>query len=150
MNFCLKKRMYKYISEDGGTERRKQTYIKCKGCKCKYINDEEHIKQDFGYNRLGEQLKPCEKCRKNKKDKENTKQQIIDNNVDKLCNRCCQVKSKTEFGEYELRGYDKELKKTQMVMTPYKSCARCRKYREDNADKQRSYSTMHKNKKLQQ
>ena len=32
-------------------------YIKCKGCKCKYINDEEHIKQDFGYNRLGEQLK---------------------------------------------------------------------------------------------
>ena len=34
-------------------------YIKCKGCKCKYINDEEHIKQDFGYNRLGEQLKSC-------------------------------------------------------------------------------------------
>ena len=31
-------------------------YIKCKGCKCKYINDDEHIKQYFGYNRLGEQL----------------------------------------------------------------------------------------------
>ena len=33
-------------------------YIKCKGCKCRYMIDEEH-KQDFGYNRLGEQLKPC-------------------------------------------------------------------------------------------
>ena len=36
--------------------------IKRKGCKCKYINDEEH-KQYFGYNRLGEQLKSCVKCR---------------------------------------------------------------------------------------
>ena len=32
-------------------------YIKCKGCKCKYSNDDEHIKQGFGYNRLGEQFK---------------------------------------------------------------------------------------------
>ena len=34
-------------------------YIKCKGCKCKYINDEEHVKHDFGYNILGETLKTC-------------------------------------------------------------------------------------------
>ena len=39
------------------------TYTKCKCCKCKYMNDEEHIKQDFGYNRLGEQLKSCVNCR---------------------------------------------------------------------------------------
>ena len=130
-------------------------YIKCKGCKCKYINDEEHIKQDFGYNRLGEQLKTCVKCRdKNKKGKEKMKQQSIDTNEDKLCNRCCQVKPKTEFGEYELHVYDKELKKTQKVMTPYKSCARCReqkdKYQEDNADKHKQYRENNKNKKLQQ
>ena len=48
-------------------------YIKCKGCQCKYINDEEHIQQDFGYNRLGEQLKSYVKCR-SKKHGKNKKQ----------------------------------------------------------------------------
>ena len=37
-------------------------YIKCSKCKMKYINDKEHIKSDFGYNRLGEQFKCCIKC----------------------------------------------------------------------------------------
>ena len=27
-------------------------YIKCSRCKCKYINDNEHIKHYFGYNML--------------------------------------------------------------------------------------------------
>ena len=117
-------------------------YIKCKGCKCKYIYDEEHIKQDFGYNRLGEQLKSCVNCRdRTKKDKEEKKQQSTDTNVNKLCTRCCQVKPETEFGEYEMSAYDKELKRTQKVMVPYKSRARCReqqnKYQEHNADKQK-------------
>ena len=40
--------------------------IKCKGCGCKYINDGEHIKQSFWYNRLGENIKSCVKCRNNK------------------------------------------------------------------------------------
>ena len=108
-------------------------HIKCKGCKCKYINDEEHIKQYFGYNRLGEQLGSCVKCKnKNKHGKEKKKQPSIDTNVDKLCIRCCQVKPKTEFGEYEMYVYDEEFKKTQQVMTPNKSCnicrGRCKKY----------------------
>ena len=38
-------------------------YIKCSKCKCKYINDEEHIKQDFGYHRLNVRYKCCMKCR---------------------------------------------------------------------------------------
>ena len=38
-------------------------YIKCSRCKCKYINDNEHIKHDFGYNRLEERYKTCVKCR---------------------------------------------------------------------------------------
>ena len=38
-------------------------YIKCSKCKCKYINDAEHIKQEFGYNRLNIQYKTCVKCR---------------------------------------------------------------------------------------
>ena len=82
------------------------------------------------------------------------KQQSIDTNVDKLCIRRCQVKPKTEFGEYEMYAYDKELKKTQQVMTPYKSCnicrEQCKKYQGDNADKQKHCKAIYKNKKLQQ
>ena len=40
-----------------------EKYIKCSRCKCKYINDNEHIKHDFGYNRLEERYKTCVKCR---------------------------------------------------------------------------------------
>ena len=79
------------------------------------------------------------------------KQQSADTNVNKLCTRCRQVKTPTEFGEYELHVYDKELKRTQQVMVPYKSCARCREqqkqYKEKNADKQKQYMTICKNKK---
>ena len=38
-------------------------YIKCSRCTCKYINDDEHIRKDFGYNRLNERCKCCVKCR---------------------------------------------------------------------------------------
>ena len=38
-------------------------YIKCSKCRCKYINDDDHIKNDFGYNRLEERFKTCVKCR---------------------------------------------------------------------------------------
>ena len=82
------------------------------------------------------------------------KQQIVDTNLNKLCTRCCQVKQPTEFGEYELHVYDEELKRTQQVMVPHKSCTRCREhkqqYQENNADKLKQYQTLHKNKKLQQ
>ena len=45
------------------TEPPKDKYIKCSKCKCKYINDDEHIKKDFGHNRLEERFKTCVKCR---------------------------------------------------------------------------------------
>ena len=41
----------------------KDKYIKCSRCKCKYINDDNHIKTDFGYNRLNEMFKTCVNCR---------------------------------------------------------------------------------------
>ena len=41
-------------------------YIKCSACKCKYLNKDEYIKTDFGYNRLGERFKTCVKCRDRK------------------------------------------------------------------------------------
>ena len=56
------------------TQSEQDKHIKCKGCECKYINDDGHIKQDFGYIRLGKQLKSCVKCRnQNKKGREKTK-----------------------------------------------------------------------------
>ena len=38
-------------------------YIKCATCKCKYINDDENRKEEFGFNRLNEKFKTCVKCR---------------------------------------------------------------------------------------
>ena len=31
-------------------------YIKCSRCKCKYINDDNNIKNDFGFTRLNERF----------------------------------------------------------------------------------------------
>ena len=60
------------------TQSEQDEYIKCKGCKCKYINDDEHIKQAFGYNRLGEQLNSCIMCRhKNKKGKQKQNNKVL-------------------------------------------------------------------------
>ena len=42
-------------------------YIKCNSCACKYINDDAHIVNDFGYNRLNERFKGCIKCRMRRK-----------------------------------------------------------------------------------
>jgi len=43
-----------------------QKYIRCTCCKCKYINDDDHISVDFKYNRLNERYKTCVKCRTKK------------------------------------------------------------------------------------
>ena len=32
-------------------------YLSCTGCNLKFHNDDEHIKQDFGYDRLGKHTK---------------------------------------------------------------------------------------------
>ena len=47
-------------------------YINCSKCKCKYINDEEHIYKDFGYTRLEMRYKTCVKCRARKRIKNKT------------------------------------------------------------------------------
>ena len=59
-------------------------YIKCSKCRCKYINDDEHVKSDFGYNRLEERFKTCVKCRINnrsysKKYGQDHKEEITEN-----------------------------------------------------------------------
>ena len=62
-------------------------YIKCSKCRCKYINDDEHIKNDFGYNRLEEQFKTCVKCRpksrqQNKEYRQTHKEEIAEKKQD--------------------------------------------------------------------
>jgi hypothetical protein len=42
-------------------------FINCTKCHCKYHNNDEHIKIDFGYKRLGDRYKLCVKCRDKKK-----------------------------------------------------------------------------------
>ena len=60
------------------TERNGETaHIKCSKCKCQYINDDEHIKTDFGYSRLGKRYKTCAKCRARTKEKQQSHQQTI-------------------------------------------------------------------------
>ena len=48
-------------------EHEREQFIKCSNCKCKFHNDDEHIKIDFGYNRLGLKYKCCIKCRETRK-----------------------------------------------------------------------------------
>ena len=83
-----------------------ERYIICTRCKCKYINDDNHIKSDFGYSRLNERFKTCVKCRnkyvENKDDVKQKREKLLKeaNESDgkiKLCNRCYQNKSIDEF-----------------------------------------------------
>ena len=97
------------------------------------------MKQHFGYNRLGKQLKSCVTCRnKHKQGSEKAQQQSIDTNVNTVCSRCCQIKPKPDVGEYKIQACNTELKRTRTVVISYKSCERCRSqhntYREDNHD----------------
>ena len=62
-------------------EDKNDKYIICSGCTCKYINDEEHISNDFGYTRLEMRYKTCVRCRvrskiKNKTYHENHKEEL--------------------------------------------------------------------------
>ena len=77
----------------------KEEYIKCSQCKCKYTNDEEHIKTDFGYTRLNEQYKTCSKCRNRKtlRVKRLIDEATASNGEIKHCYRCYKNKKLDEF-----------------------------------------------------
>ena len=44
-------------------ENKNYTTIICSKCRSKYINDEEHVNNDFGYTRLEGRYKTCVRCR---------------------------------------------------------------------------------------
>ena len=43
-------------------------YVKCIRCSTKFENDDEHIENDFGYNKLSERYKTCLNCRIGKRE----------------------------------------------------------------------------------
>ena len=111
-------------------------YVKCCKCRCKYINDDEHIKEDFGYNRLNERFKTCSKCRdKHKACVTKRKKEIAEeimNDDSKRCSRCLIVYHVKEYGEYNgVVVVDGKCCNQQLT---YKTCISCR-----NRDKRRVY-----------
>ena len=109
------------MTEQNGCDK----YIRCSVCKCKYINDDSHIKDDFGYNRLGERYKTCGKCRgKNQKYREKQLAQPVDAEH-KCCSKCYHVKPITDYSEYK-KCYNQQL--------TYTRCTYCR-----NKDKRTVY-----------
>ena len=78
---------------------RKDKHITCSRCKCKYTNDDEYIKNDFGYNRLIERHKTCAKCRCKQK-------QYCEDNEHKL---------KTYFHQYWVDNKDEITKKRETL-----------------------------------
>ena len=66
------------MTEQGGEDK----YIKCSKCKCKYINDDNHIQTDFGFNRLNERFKTCTKCRSKTRKGNNDKKEPVFNDIE--------------------------------------------------------------------
>ena len=78
--------------EEESKETRKDKYIKCSKCSCKYNNDEDSLITNCGYTRLNERYKTCCKCR-------NKHKQYLNNNPDKKiyhiqCQQLLEVKEK--------------------------------------------------------
>ena len=76
-------------------ESKNHKYIICSKCKCNYINDEEHISTDFGYTRLEEGYKTCNKCRARSKSR-NKKYYDIHKEELKECNKKYREEHKDE------------------------------------------------------
>ena len=140
------------MTEQQGSDK----YIKCSSCKCKYVNDDDHIKNNFGYNRLNERFKTCVTCRetyrvnvKAMKEQQIAEQKMTEKMTERKiavqriaeqkkpvlygdgsqrCTRCRNVRHVKEYGEYVDIVYLDATKH----WTPYKTCSSCR-----NRDKRR-------------
>ena len=107
-------------------------YIICAVCKCKFINDEESIKNHFGYNRLNKRWKTCYKCKeRNQKHRQNKLTQEVDVNH-KCCSECYHIKPLSEYGEY--MGVVVIDRKCHNQLLTYTRCIECR-----NKDKERRW-----------
>ncbi len=101
-------------------EEEKDKYINCSQCKLKYHNNEDNIKNDFGYNRLGERFKCCVRCRNRAKKYADTHK--------------TEISERSQKYREEHKEKQKEYKEKQLTNTnEYIICAHCRlKYINDN------------------
>ena len=76
-------------------------YVKCSKCRCKYINDDDHIENDFGYNRLNERYKTCVTCREKHKQYNHTYREHHQD----------EIKEYRENHKDEIKEYGKQYKK---------------------------------------
>ena len=67
------------------------THIKCASCKCKYHNNDESIKENFGFKRFGERYKVCVKCRTIAKDYYKTNVRELTDNHHKIYYEPCEI-----------------------------------------------------------
>ena len=138
------------MAEQSGEDK----FIRCSKCKCKYINDYEHIKKDFGYTRLEEQYKTCIKCRnksvkyeKNRAGRSTARRtQILNQETKddhKTCSCCLKVKQLNEFTEGDrqfkyckmCRNNNNEKKNrvlTKEVADSQKICTKCLKAKQSD------------------
>ena len=114
-------------------------YIKCCSCKCKYVDDDDHIKNDFGYNELNERCKTCLKCRERKQDYRNNNYDKIQeyhkhyyiNNKEKMNEKRQQLKAIAEASQGKLKYCYRCYKKNDIELfrcpngNVYNSCYRC-------------------------
>ena len=103
-------------------------YIKCSKCRCKYINSDDSIKKDFGYNRLNEQFKTCVKCRPKSREysklyQETHKEEIAERKRD--YNKQRYQNNKEEHKAYMDKWREKQQSKE--VDEHHKLCKRCSK-----------------------
>ena len=113
-------------------EQSNDKYIKCSCCKCKFINDDEHIKADFGYNRLNERFKTCAKCREKGREYSRT---YYDKNKDELnADKRADIKVSEYMKKYQeehgdeintRRKNNREKARTAECKYGYRCCTRC-------------------------
>ena len=79
-------------------------YLHCSGCVKKYINDDEHVKQDFGYDRLGRRYKSCAQCHEryerhresHKEERRETAKQYYEENKDIILDKRKSTERRTQ------------------------------------------------------
>ena len=58
--------------------------LTCTNCRKAYINNEENIKENFGYNRLGLRYKTCIICRNKRAEKRPVRVILSENSTDRM------------------------------------------------------------------
>ena len=109
-----------------------EKYIKCSKCKCKYHNNDDNIKTDFGHNRLGERFKCCVKCRAREREYSRTYYDKNKNEINELKRADIKVseyqkKYNQQHGEQinERRRNNREKARNAECEDGHRCCTRC-------------------------